>query len=139
MGRVGEERRSLPSTLNVVVTLKNFFEKAREGTLTAIRCGKCGELSIPPKEFCAACQQRAWEAVPLAGDGKIASYTVIRVAPTAHAAEVPYAIAVVKLREGVSLIGRVVDIPLDSLSVGLPVRFRPIVHENQTSVGFGPA
>jgi uncharacterized OB-fold protein len=51
---------------------------------------------------------------------------------------VPYAIAVVKLREGVSLIGRIVDIPLDALSVGLPVRFRPITKDNQTSLGFGP-
>lgn len=121
-----------------MVTLKNFFERAREGTLTALRCAKCGELAIPPKEFCAACQQRAWEPVTLAGDGTIASFTVIRVAPTHHAADAPYAIAVVKLREGVSLIGRVVDIPLDRLAIGLPVRFRPIVNENQTSVGFGP-
>ena len=119
-------------------SLKDFFERAREGTLTAIRCGACGELAIPPKEFCPACQQRAWEAVPLAGDGTIASYTVIRVAPARRAAEVPYAIAVVTLREGVSLIGRVVDIPLDTLEVGLPVRFRPLVTDNQTSIGFGP-
>lgn len=122
-----------------MVTLKHFFEQARAGTLTALRCGKCGELAIPPKEFCAACQQRAWEPVPLAGDGTIDSYTVIRVAPTQHAADAPYAIAVVKLREGVSLMGRIVDIPLDQLAIGLPVRFRPIIGENQTSVGFGPA
>ena len=122
-----------------VVTLKHFFERAREGTLTALRCAKCGELAIPPKEFCAACHQRAWEPVTLAGDGTIASYTVIRVAPTRHAGEVPYAIAVVKLREGVSLIGRVVDIPLEALAIGLPVRFRPLVTDTQTSVGFGPA
>jgi uncharacterized OB-fold protein len=122
-----------------VVTLKYFFERAREGTLTALRCGKCGELAVPPKEFCPACQQRAWEPVTLAGDGTIASYTVIRVAPTNFVGEVPYAIAVVTLREGVSLMGRVVDIPLDALAIGLPVRFRPLVHDNQTSIGFGPA
>ena len=121
-----------------MVTLKNFFERAREGTLTAIRCGNCGELAIPPKEFCPACQQRAWQAVPLMGDGTIVSYTVIRVAPTHRVAEVPYAIAVVKLREGVSLIGRVVDIPFATLQVGLPVRFRPLVANNETSIGFGP-
>ena len=121
-----------------MVNLKDFFERARQGTLTAVRCGKCGELAIPPKEFCPTCHQRAWESVPLAGDGTIASYTIIRVAPTQHAGEVPYAIAVVKLREGVSLIGRIVDVPLDALSIGLPVRFRPIVKDNLTSVGFGP-
>jgi uncharacterized OB-fold protein len=122
-----------------VVTLKNFFERAREGTLTALRCGKCGELAVPPKEFCPACQQRAWEPLTLAGDGTIASYTVIRVAPARHVSEVPYAIAVVTLREGLSLMGRVVDIPLDALTIGLPVRFRPLVTDTQTSIGFGPA
>ena len=126
-------------TDTVVVTLKNFFERAREGTLTAVRCGQCGELAIPPKEFCPACHERAWAPVTLAGDGTIASYTVIRVAPAHHASEAPYAIAVVTLREGVSLMGRVVDIPLDALAVGLPVRFRPRVKDDQTTVGFGPA
>jgi uncharacterized OB-fold protein len=121
-----------------VVTLKYFFERAREGTLTALRCGKCGELAVPPKEFCPACQQRAWEPVTLAGDGTIASYTVIRVAPSRHAGDAPYAIAIVRLREGISLMGRIVDIPLDALSVGLPVRFRPLIADNQTSIGFGP-
>ena len=122
-----------------MITLKHFFERAREGTLTALRCGKCGELSLPPKEFCPACQQRAWQPVTLAGDGTIASYTVIRVAPRNYIGDAPYAIAVVKLREGVSLIGRVVDIPLDTLAIGLPVRFRPLVTDTQTSIAFGPA
>jgi uncharacterized OB-fold protein len=76
--------------------------------------------------------------VPLAGDGTIASFTVIRVAPRAHAADVPYAVAVVRLKEGVSILGRIVDIPLDKLAVGLPVRFRPLVTNDQASVGFGP-
>lgn len=124
---------------DTVITLRDFFQRAREGQLTGIRCGRCGELAIPPKEFCPACHQRAWEAVPLSGDGTIASYTVIRVAPASHAAEAPYAVAVVKLKEGVALFGRIVDIPLDRLSVGLPVRFRPIVRDDQTAVGFGPA
>jgi uncharacterized protein len=122
-----------------VITLKNFFERAREGTLTAVRCGKCGALAMPPKEFCPTCQQREWTPVPLTGDGTIASYTVIRVAPARFATDAPYAIAVVALREGVSLIGRIVDIPLDALTIGLPVRFRPIIRDNQTTVGFGPA
>lgn len=122
-----------------VITLKNFFERAREGTLTGIRCGKCGELAIPPKQFCASCHQRAWEPVTLAGDGTIASYTIIRVAPTNFAGEAPYGVAVVKLEEGVSLFGRLVDIPLDTLAVGLAVRFRPLVIQNQTAIGFGPA
>jgi len=32
-----------------------------------------------------------------------------------------------------------VEVPLDSLRAGLPVRFRPVVVGEQTMVGFGPA
>ncbi len=103
------------------VTLKGFFERVREGRLTGIRCGGCGEVAIPPKEFCASCGTRAWEPVPLSGDGTLTSYTIIRVAPARHAADAPYAVGVVSLKEGASIFGRI-----------------PIVVNEQTSVGFGP-
>jgi uncharacterized OB-fold protein len=121
------------------LTLAGFFERARAGTLTAVRCAKCGVLAIPPREFCAACGQRAWRPMTLSGEGAVASYTVIRVAAAKHAADVPYAVAVVRLTEGVSLLGRVVDIPLETLAIGLPVRFRPLVRNGETALGFGPA
>ncbi len=47
--------------------------------------------------------------------------------------------AVVKLDEGVSLLGRIVDIPLDTLTAGLSVRFRPLLSDEQVIIGFGPA
>ena len=120
------------------MTQQAFFEQARAGTLTAIRCGGCGTLAIPPKELCPECGARSWSPVALSGDGAIASFTVIRVAPRGHAGDAPYAIAAVRLAEGVSLLGRVVDIPLDALAVGLDVRFRPLRIREQTAVGFGP-
>jgi len=118
------------------VTLTEFFGGVREGRLTAIRCGGCGALDIPPREFCPACHARSWKTVPLGGEGEIASFTVIRVAPARHGAAAPYGIAVVRMREGVSLIGRIVDIPLDELKIGLPVKFRPLVINGQTAIGF---
>jgi uncharacterized OB-fold protein len=122
-----------------VIHLKSFFEEARAGRLTGIRCGRCGELAIPPKEYCASCHQRDGQPVPLVGTGTVVSYTVIRVAPRGRGGEVPYAVAVVKLEEGVSLLGRVVDIPFEALTAGLPVRFRPVQIAEQTLIGFGPA
>jgi uncharacterized OB-fold protein len=122
-----------------VITLKTFFEEARAGRLTGIRCAECGALALPPKEFCPTCQQRHWEPVPLSGAGTVTSFTVIRIPPRGRAAEAPYAVAVVKLDEGISVLGRVVGIPLDALTTGLPVKFRPLVAENQTIIGFGPA
>ena len=121
-----------------MLTQKQFFEKAAAGELPAVRCGRCGALAIPPREFCPECSARDWQATALSGDGTIASFTVIRVAPKGYAGEVPYAIAAVQLKEGVSLLGRVVDIPLEKLKIGLPVRFRPLTKNGQTAVGFGP-
>ncbi|HXG17086.1 MAG TPA: Zn-ribbon domain-containing OB-fold protein [Calidithermus sp.] len=126
-------------TDSATVSLQEFFARAGEGRLTAIRCRGCGNLTIPPKEFCDACGRREWEAVALSGEGTIASYTVIRVPPASHAGQAPYAVAVVRLREGVSLFGRVVDIPFESLAVGRPVRFRPLTIRDRTALGFGPA
>lgn len=121
------------------VTARAFFEKVGAGQLMALRCGACGELAIPPRQLCPACHARAWQPMTLDGEGTIASFTVIRVAPRAHTSEVPYAIAVVKLKEGVSILGRIVDIPLEKVAVGLRVRFRPLVVRDQTTVGFGPS
>lgn len=122
-----------------MITLRTFFEEARAGQLTAIRCQGCGKLAIPPEERCEGCSQRAWEPVPLAGRGTVASFTVFGDSSRGHPGEAPYAAAVVRLDEGVSLVGRIVDIPLESLEEGLPVQFRPIITEDQTLVGFGPA
>jgi hypothetical protein len=122
-----------------VVHLKDFFAEARAGRLTGIRCGRCGALAIPPKEFCEQCQQREWQPVLLGGAGTVVSFTVIRVAPRGRSGEVPYAVAVVRLEEGVSILGRIVDVPFEALKAGLPVRFRPVEIAGQTTVGFGPA
>jgi uncharacterized OB-fold protein len=122
-----------------VIHLKGFFEEARAGRLTGIRCGRCGALALPPKEFCEQCRERDWQPVPLDGAGTLVSYTVIRVAPRGRGGEVPYAVGVVRLTEGVSLLGRVVDVPFDTLKAGLPLRFRPLEIGGQTMIGFGPA
>ena len=120
------------------ITLQSFFERAGEGKLTGIKCGGCGALAIPPRELCPECGKREWSAVPLSGDGEIASFTVIRIAPRGHAGDAPYAIAAVRLVEGVSVLGRVVDIPFDELGIGRKVRFRPLRIHERVAVGFGP-
>ena len=64
---------------------------------------------------------------------------MFRVPPRGGASGTPYAVAQVRLREGVSVLGRIVDIPLDALAIGQAVRFRPLVEPHQTGIAFGPA
>ena len=104
------------------MTLAEFFESVRAGRPVVQRCAACGEHAVPPKLLCPACHGRRWDRAPLAGEGEVASYTVIRVPPGRLAGEAPYAIVVVRFPEGVALLGRVLGIALDALRVGLPVR-----------------
>jgi uncharacterized OB-fold protein len=118
-------------------SIGGFFAGVREGRLAALKCTACGALAIPPKAFCESCGKRAWDTVTLGGDGTVESFTVIRVAPRKFTGEAPYAIVAVRMTEGVSLLGRMVDVPVDTVAVGMRVRFRPIGDREKTAIGFG--
>jgi uncharacterized OB-fold protein len=105
------------------MTTREFFDGVREGRLIVQRCVACGALSVPPKAVCPDCEGESWSRAELGGDGEVASYTVIRVAPARLAAEAPYVVAVARMTEGVSLLGRLTGVPIDAVRVGLPVRF----------------
>ncbi|MBI2462159.1 MAG: Zn-ribbon domain-containing OB-fold protein [Candidatus Rokubacteria bacterium] len=121
------------------LSLKEFFDAVREGHLLAQRCAGCRELAIPPKAFCPSCHGKEWERVELSGKGEIASYTIIRVPPASLAGQAPYAVAVVRMAEGVSLLGRLVDFPLEAIKVGLPVVFTPLIQGDQPLIAFKPS
>jgi uncharacterized OB-fold protein len=105
------------------MTTREFFDGVREGRLVVQRCAACGVLSVPPKAVCPSCEASRWDRATLAGDGEVASYTVIRVPPARLAAEAPYVVAVARMAEGVSLLGRLAGAPIDAVHVGMPVRF----------------
>jgi uncharacterized OB-fold protein len=111
------------ATVGAAPSLTEFFDGARAGRLVVQRCARCGEPAVPPKALCPACHAGEWTRLPLAGEGEVASFTVIRVPPGRLAADAPYAIVVVRFPEAVSLLGRTRDVPLEALRVGLPVRF----------------
>jgi uncharacterized OB-fold protein len=104
------------------MTTQEFFDGVREGRLVVQRCTACGALCVPPKVVCPECEGESWNRAALAGDGEVTSYTVIRVAPARLAAEAPYVVAVTRMTEGVSLLGRLTGAPIAAVRVGMPVR-----------------
>jgi hypothetical protein len=105
------------------MSTREFFDGVRGGRLIVQRCTTCGALAVPPKVVCPSCEGVTWGRATLGGDGEVASYTVIRVPPAQLAAEAPYVVAVARMAEGVSLLGRLTGVPIDAVTVGLPVRF----------------
>jgi len=104
--------------------------------LEAGRCRRCGFIAFPPRLVCPRCQSREFETIKLAEEGRIISYTIIRVPPHQFVDQAPYAVGIVELDDGVKLMGQIVDCPFEELKTGLRVRieFRKIMEEGEAGV-----
>lgn len=104
--------------------------------LEAAQCTKCDKIFFPPRRKCTQCGEQSFKTVSLPRDGKIITYTVVHAAPERFAKLVPYAVAIVELSNGVRMTSQVVDIEIEELAIGLPVRleFRKISEEGHAGI-----
>lgn len=102
----------------------------------ASKCKKCGQIYFPPRLICQECRSTEMETVILAQEGVILSHTVIRVPPAPLKDEAPYAIAIVKLDDGVKLTAQVVDCDPTNLKVGdrVKLEFRRVQTDGASGV-----
>ncbi len=99
-----------------------FWEHCARERLCFQRCSACGTWRHLPRRMCARCGSTDWEWSESSGRGRIFSWTVTHQASfPAFAAEVPYAVVIVELEEGVRMVSRVRDLPIDALALDLPV------------------
>ena len=89
-----------------------YWNAAKEGVLRIKRCTACTKLHWYPRALCPYCLGDT-EWVEASGLGTIYSVSVTR-----RAGPVPYAIAYVKLDEGVTMLTNIVDCDLDALRIG---------------------
>ena len=100
-----------------------FYGFCRQHELRFQRCQACGTWRHMPRESCQACGSFDWTWEPVAGTGEVFSWTVIhRALHPGFSEDLPYAAVVVELQEGVRIVSHVLDLPVDQLRVGLPVR-----------------
>jgi uncharacterized protein len=79
------------------------------GELLLQKCADCNKLNMYPRHACPHCQSLSLGWQQSSGRGVLHSFTVLRVgAPEGFEKELPYALGVVKLDEGVQLLGRLV-------------------------------
>jgi len=107
--------------------------------LEAARCTKCGKILYPPRLVCPQCGARTFETVVLPREGKVLTYTVVRVPPTGFSEQTPLPIALVELANGVRVMVQIADVAdPESLTIGMPVRleFRRINSDGEAGVIF---
>ncbi len=86
-------------------TISYFYEQLGKGSLVGARCKKCRALYVPPEPLCSRCYTRDLKTQKLSGSGNIITFTVVHVAPAVLQDLAPYTVAVIALKEGVSVIG----------------------------------
>ena len=86
------------------------------------RCAECKRLRLDATPACPVCGAPGGETVRLSGNGRLLSWTTIRVPPARYAAEAPYSVGLVELDEGFRLTVRLTADP-ETLAPGLPVAF----------------
>lgn len=107
--------RPLPAPI-VDASTEAWWTAAREGVLRIRRCASCAKVHWYPRPVCPFCMgDTTWEDA--SGQGEIYSVSVTR-----RAGPIPYAIAYVRLDEGVTVLTNIVDCDLDDLHIGQRVK-----------------
>jgi uncharacterized OB-fold protein len=99
--------------------------------LEAGKCKNCGNVSFPPRLVCPKCKSKNFETVNLSREGKILTFTIIRVGPDKFSKETPYVVAIIELNDGVRLTAQVTDCDVDKIKIGDKVKlvFRKVQDE----------
>jgi uncharacterized OB-fold protein len=90
-----------------------FWDGAAAGELRLPRCGACGNVFFYPRSMCPSCSSSDIEWFAASGRGRLHSYLIAHRASPGFEDEVPYAVAVVELAEGPSLMSNIVGVPND--------------------------
>jgi uncharacterized protein len=89
--------------------VNQFRDALARGELLVQKCEACGKLNMYPRHACPFCQSLSLGWQKTQGRGVIHSFTVLRMgAPEGFETDLPYALAVIKLDEGVQLLARLV-------------------------------
>ena len=100
-------------------TIESFYKFVEKGKLMGAKCGKCGQLHVPPKPMCPNCLSKALRWKELPNRGELLTYTIIHVAPKQFQTIAPYVVGVIKLEEGAQLPGIIKNVALDAVKVGM--------------------
>lgn len=116
---------------------RSWREFPQRYRLEADKCEGCGKVHYPPRVVCSECGGTTFETIVLPRDGKVVTFTVVRVPPAGFTEQTPLPIALVELMEGVRVMVQIGDVadPAE-LEIGMPVRleFRRISWDGEAGL-----
>ena len=108
----------------------SYEQFLKEEKIMGSRCKDCGGYFVPPRSICVKCYSSDMEWVEMKGEGRLAAFTCITVAPPfmieqGYSRKNPYISGVVELDEGGRVDARIVGLDPtkpEEIKVGVPLR-----------------
>lgn len=101
-----------------------FWEGCKSHQLVIQRCKDCRTYRFPPSPLCPNClsMEAVWDKV--SGEGKVYTYSIIYLPPSADwpKEELPMAIGIIELKEGIKMMSNIVGIDPKNVKVGMKVK-----------------
>jgi uncharacterized OB-fold protein/acyl dehydratase len=115
-----EEPKALRPRPSISQDTAFLWDGLKCGELLIQRCTQCGTLRHPPRPGCGSCGSLEWDTVLSSGRGTVYSFVIYH-HPPMPAFDMPYAVALIELEEGVRMLSNIIDMPLDEIEIGMPV------------------
>jgi uncharacterized OB-fold protein len=84
-------------------------------------CPHCDVKIFPPRDVCPDCGGEAKSEFTFSGQGEVFSFTVMNDAPAGFEDNLPYTVALVKLKEGPVITAQLTDLGDQPVEIGMPV------------------
>ena len=115
---------------NMTGLTKEFYDWCQKHELRFQRCKDCGAWRHVPREMCDECNSFGWEWAKSSGRGKIFTWFVAeRALFPEFKDDIPFAVAVIEMDEGVRLASNVINCGPDDLKEDQPVE---VVYDDVT-------
>ncbi len=103
------------------------------------KCNACGKVYFPKRGMCPVCRRASignMETYEVSRVGKVFAFSVIYDAPDCNNKLKPYAVAIIKTEDGVTVEGQITGVDLDKIEIGMPVRaaFRKLDEDGPAGV-----
>lgn len=102
---------------------KEFYDHCKRHQLSFQRCLNCSAWRHVPQDMCALCNSMKWEWAPSTGRGRVYTWFVAhRPLFPEFGDDVPYAVGVIEMEEGVRLAAQIIDCPPDEIRFDMSVQ-----------------
>ncbi|WP_010677616.1 Zn-ribbon domain-containing OB-fold protein [Bacillus timonensis] len=106
---------------------KPFWDAVARQEFILQKCKDCGEWVFYPRSHCPHCLSNQLEWTPASGKGKLKTWSIVhRPGHPAWAAVAPYALGVVELEEGPTMLTHLLVDPNQEFKIGLPLKVKYI-------------